>query len=355
MDIVRFVYTLKPKVHRTSLHKTHKMQETRELLIKPRTGSAILSSSIFFIVSAVLAYIVYANNNRSFFFEEYNLEFIAALLVAILFAVLGLLQVGTSIQNRRDYIRVDSKGITIKAHDNSFIPKLHQCSYDWNELSSYTLDVIPDRSNKKSTIYNEQTEGYTIKLYDSHGKELQNIQLDYFYPLSEMEKLEEFLGSHLTNKIIYDFSKNGKVSFYKRKMDWFIIKFIMVYLLLAGALILTNELFAFTTSTLIIVLINLIIIATSIYAVLKYDHKNIDQAKDSLTIDKERISVNILELKITKNISHSRYHYYFFEGNEMNLYDADKKLIYSFNCSKLENSKYMEMVFKQFLQEKTEI
>lgn len=355
MDIVRFVYTLKPKVHRTSLHKTYKMQETRELLIKPRTGSAILSSSIFFIVSAVFAYIGYANNNRSFFFEEYNLEFIGAMLVAILFVVLGLLQVGSSIQRRKNYIRVDSKGITIKAYDNRNRSKLHQCSYDWNELSSYTLDIIPDRSNKKSTIYNEQTEGYTIKLYDSHGKELQNIQLDYFFPLSSMEKLEEFMGSHLTNKIIYDFSKIGKVSFYERKMDWFLIKLIMFFLLLIGALIMTNNLIAFNTPTLIIFLIIPIVFAPTIYLVLKYGNKSKDQGEADLSIDKEGITVNMHELKKVKNISHSSYHYYFFEGNEMNLYDANKKLIYCLDCSKLENSKYVKMVFTQFLQEKTEV
>ena len=41
---------------------------------------------------------------------------------------------------KKDFILVDSKGITIDVHGNEFFPKKIQCHYNWDELSSYSLD-----------------------------------------------------------------------------------------------------------------------------------------------------------------------------------------------------------------------
>ena len=41
---------------------------------------------------------------------------------------------------KKDFILVDSEGITIDVHGNEFFPQKIQCHYNWDELSSYSLD-----------------------------------------------------------------------------------------------------------------------------------------------------------------------------------------------------------------------
>lgn len=68
---------------------------------------------------------------------------------------------------KKDFILVDSEGITIDVHGNEFFPKKIQCHYNWDELSSYSLDgsVVYEKYGDAIAVQN-----CVLKLYDTHGQ-----------------------------------------------------------------------------------------------------------------------------------------------------------------------------------------
>ena len=91
---------------------------------------------------------------------------------------------------KKDFILVDSKGITIDVHGNEFFPKKIQCHYNWDELSSYSLD-----GSVVNGEYCDFVQNCVLKLYDTHGQLLKKIKFHEFFG-EDIFLLNEHMGSH---------------------------------------------------------------------------------------------------------------------------------------------------------------
>ena len=91
---------------------------------------------------------------------------------------------------KKDFILVDSEGITIDVHGNEFFPKKIQCHYNWDELSSYSLD-----GSVVNGEYCDFVQNCVLKLYDTHGQLLKKIKFHEFFG-EDIFLLNEHMGSH---------------------------------------------------------------------------------------------------------------------------------------------------------------
>ena len=245
-----------------------------------------------------------------------------------------------------DYIKIDSKGITINAHSKELIsPKLYRDTYQWNELSSYALDM-----NTKSAGYGIELYEYQLEVYDMNGLLLKRYVFQENFGM-EMLELDDYMSEHLLIRPVYEFNEYGKTTLYAKKSK---MGFVMTAILW-GCIIIT--LFAMRSDMSGEMGYYYGLIGFFALMSIWYIHTNRLKNKDSLTLDQDGISVDIhtkelcrhIQKKVNYDSIHSFSVSYDTEQCQLELWDEKEKKLLSCDCIGLSYSRYLDLLLKGIL------
>ncbi|MBO5989414.1 MAG: hypothetical protein J6Q03_08060 [Paludibacteraceae bacterium] len=257
---------------------------------------------------------------------------------------------------KEDYIQVDAEGLTLDIHSRSFFPKHYKYFYRWENLSYYVFDCSLGRNPKGGFEWWK----CSLELYDLKKMLLEKIKFQPFWG-DDIQHLDEHVVKHLPFKYAYEFEKHGKTTFLVNKAKTenplallFSIGLMtpFVALLVFTVLGTTNESWSEIVFLggfgFLFFLCGLNLFRTPFVT-----------KDDYLTIEKERIEVNlhttVLLRHIHETISHDSYHYYLCNHTSpktITLYEQNKKKVFSFNADYLENIQHLNMIFKLFFHDK---
>lgn len=239
-----------------------------------------------------------------------------------------------------DTIRVDQKGITLDVHSDAIIPKRYQASYQWSELSAYSIDVR----------WEANTRCYGIELYGADESLLQKIKLQSLMG-DEIWEIGSDLLMHLLPKPWYDYNKDGKVTFSaKRSQNCFVL--CGVFFLITVAFIpwfVVEGFFAGEDSVYAYILLGFFFLLGLFIL-----YAGVVSQRDSLTIDSEGIEVDVHSKELGKHtkqkVRYDSFEYFQVDSSvdeyQLILKDKDHKEVLSCNCSNLRYANYLEMVLK---------
>ena len=240
---------------------------------------------------------------------------------------------------KNDYIQTDSKGITIDVHSNSLFPKHHQCSYQWNELSSYALDALYKDGRQAHWVY-------TLELYDVNEQLLEKIEIQSLFN-AELIKLNGFIAKHrfglTVPKPLYDFKRHGETTFCRRKTISFIVMGLIC--LLSAMVFAAIFLFQDSEQTLGVYISSTFLILLFALCGIFFIYKYIVTRKDHITIDQNCITVDVHTTELCRHtrkvIYHDGYQRLSYGDNVLYLYGEDDAVVFSCNCANLMHSKYL--------------
>jgi hypothetical protein len=256
---------------------------------------------------------------------------------------------------KEDYIQVDAEGLTINIHSRSFFPKHYKYFYRWENLSYYVFDCLLCREPKGGFEWWK----CSLELYDLKKMPLEKIKFQPFLG-DDIQHLDEHVVKHLPFKYAYEFEKHGKTTFHVNKaktenplvllfsiglMTPFVA--LLVFIVLGTTNESWSEIVFFGGFGFFFFLCGLNLFRTPFVT-----------KDDYLTIEKERIEVNlhttVLLRHIHETISHDSYHYYLCNhtSQTITLYEQNKKKVFSFNFFYLENIQHLNMIFKLFFHDK---
>ena len=310
----------------------------KELIVKTSRSNLLLMYGVGGCEIVFLIYLLWGLYEE----DSNGLDFFCLILGLFIFGGLYLIIYAYIVKD--DYICVNSKGISIDAHNRDFIPKRCMFSYGWSELSTYVLDVV--WRNHEPYFY--------LELYDKKEDLIQKIKLQSLLG-AELENFDAYVPDDIVYKPAYDYLKYGRTTFCSRSNNSKILLFLGSFILLAAIAffvlffkIADDGLGAELCMSGIFFIYGLVLIYGGV--VTKKDLLIFEE--NGLTIDLHTTSLFRHKYKVLSFDSFNYYKVLLTSSQcELNFYDKDENEIFSCDCIKLANARYLEWMLRWRLSE----